>query len=133
MSNIQDQIADMLTRIRNAQAAFKQEVTMPSSKKKVAIAHLLKEEGYISDYQVNSHRSGELVLTILLKYFQGEPVIRSIERVSRPGVKVYKKCQEIPKVMGGLGIAIVSTSKGLLTDHQARKLNLGGEVICYVE
>lgn len=133
MSNIQDPIADMLTRIRNAQIAFKQAVKMPSSKEKVAIAHLLKEEGYVDDYQVDSNHVGKPILTILLKYFEGKPVINAIERVSRPGVRVYKKCKALPKVMGGLGIAIVSTSHGLLTDHQARKMNVGGEIIGCVE
>ncbi|QYJ86344.1 30S ribosomal protein S8 [Shewanella mesophila] len=128
--SMQDPIADMLTRIRNGQAANKVSVSMPSNKLKVAIAQTLKEEGYIADYTV----AGEAkpVLEITLKYFQGQPVVETIQRVSRPGLRIYKGKNELPKVMGGLGVAIVSTSKGLMTDRAARQNGMGGEVICYV-
>lgn len=128
--SMQDPIADMLTRIRNGQAANKVSVSMPSNKLKVAIAQTLKEEGYITDYTV----AGEAkpVLEITLKYFQGQPVVETIQRVSRPGLRIYKGKNELPKVMGGLGVAIVSTSKGLMTDRTARQNGMGGEVICYV-
>ncbi|QYK01573.1 30S ribosomal protein S8 [Shewanella psychrotolerans] len=128
--SMQDPIADMLTRIRNGQAANKVSVSMPSNKLKVAIAQTLKEEGYIADYAV----AGEAkpVLEITLKYFQGQPVVETIQRVSRPGLRIYKGKNELPKVMGGLGVAIVSTSKGLMTDRAARQHGMGGEVICYV-
>ncbi len=128
--SMQDPIADMLTRIRNGQAANKVSVSMPSNKLKVAIAQTLKEEGYITDYTV----AGEAkpVLEITLKYFQGQPVVETIQRVSRPGLRIYKGKNELPKVMGGLGVAIVSTSKGLMTDRAARQQGMGGEVICYV-
>ncbi|WP_127346068.1 30S ribosomal protein S8 [Pseudidiomarina mangrovi] len=128
--SMQDPIADMFTRIRNAQGANKVAVRMPSSKQKVAIAHVLKEEGYIADFSVQGEVKTELEIT--LKYFEGKPVIESIERVSRPGLRIYKKRNELPKVMGGLGVAVVSTSKGLMTDRAARKAGLGGEVIGYV-
>ena len=128
--SMQDPIADMFTRIRNAQGANKVAVRMPSSKQKVAIAHVLKEEGYIADFSVQGEVKAELEIT--LKYFEGKPVIESIERVSRPGLRIYKKRNELPKVMGGLGVAVVSTSKGLMTDRAARKAGLGGEVIGYV-
>jgi small subunit ribosomal protein S8 len=127
---MQDPIADMFTRIRNAQGANKVAVRMPASKQKVAIAQVLKEEGYIADFSVTSDVKAELEVT--LKYFEGKPVIESIERVSRPGLRIYKKRNELPKVMGGLGVAVVSTSKGLMTDRAARKAGLGGEVIGYV-
>ncbi len=128
--SMQDPIADMLTRIRNGQAANKVAVTMPSSKLKIAIANVLKAEGYVADFAV----SGDVkpTLEVTLKYFQGKPVVESIERASRPGLRIYKKKDELPKVMGGLGIAIVSTSKGVMTDRAARNLGLGGEIICYV-
>jgi len=126
-----DPIADMLTRIRNALAAEKVTVDMPSSKQKIAIAELLKNEGYIKDYQANDVE-GKMVLTIDLKYYQGKPVIETLKRVSSPGLRVYKASDELPQVMGGLGIAIVSTSKGLMTDKNARKAGHGGEVVCYV-
>ncbi|OZB05671.1 MAG: 30S ribosomal protein S8 [Idiomarina sp. 34-48-12] len=128
--SMQDPIADMFTRIRNAQGANKVAVRMPASKKKVAIAQVLKEEGYIADFSVSGDVKAELEVT--LKYFEGKPVIESIERVSRPGLRIYKKRNELPKVMGGLGVAVVSTSKGLMTDRAARKAGLGGEVIGYV-
>ncbi|HET8816106.1 30S ribosomal protein S8 [Pseudidiomarina aestuarii] len=128
--SMQDPIADMFTRIRNAQGANKVAVRMPASKQKVAIAQVLKEEGYIADFSVSGDVKAELEVT--LKYFEGSPVIESIERVSRPGLRIYKKRNELPKVMGGLGVAVVSTSKGLMTDRAARKAGLGGEVIGYV-
>lgn len=128
--SMQDPIADMLTRIRNGQAANKVSVKMPSAKLKVAIAKLLKDEGYITDYAVAEEAKPELEIT--LKYFQGNPVVETIQRVSRPGLRIYKGKNELPKVMGGLGVAIVSTSKGLMTDRTARLTGMGGEVICYV-
>ena len=128
--SMQDPIADMLTRIRNGQAANKVSVKMPSAKLKVAIAKLLKEEGYIADYAVADEAKPGLEIT--LKYFQGQPVVETIQRVSRPGLRIYKGKNELPKVMGGLGVAIVSTSKGLMTDRAARLAGMGGEVICYV-
>jgi len=127
---MQDPIADMLTRIRNGQSAGKVSVAMPSSKQKVAIANLLKEEGYIVDYKVSGETKVEL--EIELKYFQGKPVVELIQRVSRPGLRIYKKRGELPKIMNGLGIAVVSTSKGVMTDRAARKAGMGGEIICYV-
>ena len=128
--SMQDPIADMLTRIRNGQSAAKVSVAMPSSKQKVAIAKLLKEEGYIADYKVNGDVKAEL--EVELKYFQGKPVVELIQRVSRPGLRIYKKRGELPKIMNGLGIAVVSTSKGVMTDRAARKAGMGGEIICYV-
>lgn len=128
--SMQDPIADMFTRIRNGQAAQKVAVSMPSSKLKVSIAELLKNEGYIADYKVSGDVKKELEIT--LKYFQGKEVIESIQRVSRPGLRIYKKCDELPKVMGGLGVAIVSTSKGVMADRAARKAGMGGEIIGYV-
>ena len=128
--SMQDSIADMLTRIRNGQAASKVSVAMPSSKQKVAIAQLLKEEGYIADYKVSGDTKAEL--EVELKYFQGKPVVELIQRVSRPGLRIYKKRGELPKIMNGLGIAVVSTSKGVMTDRAARKAGMGGEIICYV-
>ncbi|RLV60692.1 30S ribosomal protein S8 [Parashewanella curva] len=128
--SMQDPIADMLTRIRNGQAANKVSVKMPSAKLKVALAKVLKDEGYITDYAVADEAKPEL--EVELKYFQGKPVVETIQRVSRPGLRIYKGKDELPKVMGGLGIAIVSTSKGLMTDRAARQAGMGGEVICYV-
>jgi small subunit ribosomal protein S8 len=126
-----DPIADMLTRTRNAQRAEKTSVSMPSSKLKIAIAQVLKDEGYIDGFQV--HQSGNKpVLEMALKYYAGRPVIELIERVSRPGLRVYKSCQEIPRVMNGLGVAIVSTPAGVITDRAARSRNVGGEVLCIV-
>ena len=126
-----DPIADMFTRIRNGQSAAKTAVKMPSSKVKVAIANLLKEEGYISDFSVAEGTKPEL--TVELKYFEGKEVIEVIKRVSRPGLRVYKGAQELPKVLAGMGIAIISTSKGLMTDRAARNAGLGGEVLGFVE
>lgn len=128
--SMQDPISDMLTRIRNGQSATKVAVKMPSSKLKVAIAALLKNEGYIVDFAVEGDAKPQLEVT--LKYFEAKPVIEQIQRVSRPGLRVYKNKDNIPSVMGGLGIAVVSTSKGLMTDRAARKAGLGGEILCYV-
>lgn len=128
--SMQDPIADMLTRIRNGQAANKVAISMPSSKLKVAIANVLAEEGYVESVKVLDGVKPELEIT--LKYFQGKPVVESIQRVSRPGLRIYKRKDELPKVMGGLGIAVVSTSKGVMTDRAARNAGLGGEIICYV-
>lgn len=125
-----DPIADMFTRIRNGQSAAKSAVTMPSSKIKVAIANLLKEEGYISDYSVSGDVKPELAVT--LKYFEGKEVIETIKRVSRPGLRVYKGSNELPQVLAGMGVAIVSTSKGLMSDRAARKAGLGGEILGFV-
>ena len=127
-----DPIADMLTRIRNALAADKASVTMPASNLKSAIANVLKDEGYIMDYAV-TERDGKSMLTIELKYYQGRPVIESVKRISRPGLRIFKGKDELPKVMDGLGIAIVSTSAGVMTDRAARKAGHGGEVLCYVQ
>jgi small subunit ribosomal protein S8 len=126
-----DPIADMLTRIRNALAAGKLVVAMPSSKQKVAIANLLKEEGYVNDSSVQDI-DGKPVLEISLKYYEGKPVIDMVKRVSRPGLRVYKGKDELPNVINNLGIAVISTSNGLMTDRAARKAGHGGEVICYV-
>lgn len=127
---MQDTIADMLTRIRNAAQATKETVTMPSSKIKVSIAKVLKDEGYIEDYKIIGDKKPEL--TITLKYYAGKPVIEKIERISRPGLRIYRGCNELPTVMNGLGVAIVSTSHGVITDRKARQLQVGGEVICVV-
>jgi small subunit ribosomal protein S8 len=126
-----DPIADMLTRIRNAQMASKKEVTMPSSKVKVNIAKVLQDEGYITAYNV-ADVEGKSNLTIALKYFEGKPVISEINRVSRPGLRVYKSADELPRVIGGLGVAIISTSQGVISDRQARAAGQGGEVLCAV-
>lgn len=126
-----DPIADMLTRIRNAQMTEKATVTIPSSKVKVGIAEVLKLEGYIRDYQVHENE-GKPQLEIALKYAQGRPVIDMIQRVSRPGLRQYRGRTELPRVRNGLGIAIVSTSSGIMTDAAARKAGHGGEVLCYV-
>ncbi|AIY64357.1 30S ribosomal protein S8 [Pseudoalteromonas piratica] len=128
--SLQDPIADMFTRVRNGQQAKKVSVSMPSSKLKVAVAKLLKEEGYITDYAVAGDVKPEL--SVELKYFEGKAVIESLQRVSRPGLRIYKKRDDLPKVMGGLGIAIVSTSKGLMTDRAARGAGIGGEIIGFV-
>jgi len=126
-----DPIADMLTRIRNAQMAEKLAVTMPSSKIKVSIAKVLKDEGYIDDFAVRDN-AGKAELDIALKYYAGRPVIERIERVSKPGLRVYKGKDSLPRVMNGLGVAIVSTPKGVMTDRKARASNVGGEVLCVV-
>ena len=129
--SMSDPIADLLTRIRNAQSVNKTNVTMPSSKLKVAIARVLKEEGYIEDYAV-AEQGGKPELRIELKYYAGRPVIERIERVSRPGLRIYRGKSEIPTVMNGLGVAIVSTPKGVMTDRKARAAGVGGEVLCFV-
>ena len=129
--SMSDPIADMLTRIRNAQAVEKTTVTMPSSKLKVAIAQVLKDEGYIDAFAVKTD-AGKSELEIGLKYYAGRPVIERIERVSRPGLRVYKGRHDIPQVMNGLGVAIVTTPKGVMTDRKARQAGIGGEVLCYV-
>lgn len=129
--SMSDPIADMLTRIRNAQGVQKTTVAMPSSKVKVAIANVLKDEGYIEDFAV-SEDAGKAELKIGLKYYAGRPVIERLERVSRPGLRIYKGKNDIPNVMNGLGVAIVSTPKGVMTDRKARATGVGGEVICYV-
>jgi small subunit ribosomal protein S8 len=126
-----DPIADMLTRIRNAQMADKVAVTMPSSKIKVSIAKVLKDEGYIDDFAVREN-GGKPELDIALKYYAGRPVIERIERVSKPGLRVYRGTDDLPRVMNGLGVAIVSTPKGVMTDRKARASNVGGEVLCVV-
>ena len=126
-----DPIADMLTRIRNAQMVEKASVTMPSSKLKVSIAEVLKDEGYIGDYVVREN-DGKAKLDIALKYYAGRPVIVRIERVSTPGLRVYKGKDELPRVLNGLGVAIVSTPKGVMSDRKARASNVGGEVLCIV-
>ncbi len=126
-----DPIADMLTRIRNGLSATKREVTMPSSRIKVAISKVLKEEGYITDYSVQDI-DGKPVLTVVLKYFEGRPAIESLRRVSRPGLRQYRGREELPRISGGLGVAIVSTSAGVMTDRAARKAGHGGEVLCAV-
>lgn len=129
--SMSDPIADMLTRIRNGQTVDKTEVVMPSSKLKVAIAQVLKDEGYIDGFSVVNN-NGKAELHVGLKYYAGHPVIERLERVSRPGLRVYKNHQTIPQVMNGLGIAIMSTPKGVMTDRKARAAGIGGEVICYV-
>ncbi|ALP52391.1 30S ribosomal protein S8 [Candidatus Tenderia electrophaga] len=126
-----DPIADMLTRIRNGQAAEKSQVSMPSSKLKASVAEVLKSEGYIADYKVDD-QGGKPVMVVDLKYYQGKPVIATIQRASRPGVRMYKPKDEIPQVEAGLGIAIISTPQGVMTDRAARSAGVGGEVICYV-
>ena len=129
--SMSDPIADMLTRIRNAQAVEKASVVMPSSKLTAAIAKVLKDEGYIDEFAV-TEQGGKSTLTIGLKYYAGRPVIERLQRVSRPGLRVYKGRNEIPQVMNGLGVAIISTPQGLMTDRKARATGVGGEVICYV-
>ncbi len=129
--SMSDPIADLLTRIRNAQAARKESVSVPSSKQKVDIVKVLEAEGYVAGHSVEDN-DGKPVLTIRLKYYQDRPVIETIRRVSRPGLRVYRKKTELPQVQGGLGIAIVSTSRGVMTDRQARAEGHGGEVLCIV-
>lgn len=127
-----DPIADMLTRIRNAQLVGKTTVAMPGSKLKAAIAKVLKDEGYIDNFEVQNIENNKKSLVLILKYYAGSPVIEKIERVSRPGLRIYKSCDEIPRVMNGLGVAIISTPKGVMTDRKAREGKVGGEVLCYV-
>jgi small subunit ribosomal protein S8 len=126
-----DPIADMLTRVRNAQKARKVSVAMPSSTAKVAVAEVLKDEGYITDYSEEAD-GPKKVLTIELKYFEGKAVIEQVKRVSKPGLRIYSSMDRLPKVMGGLGVAIVSTSAGVMSDKQAREKGIGGEVLCIV-
>jgi len=129
--SMQDTLADMFTRIRNGQMAAKPSVTMPSSKMKVSVARVLKEEGYIVDYSVDGDTI-KPILSIDLKYFDGKPVIEKIKRASRPGLRLYKGQDELPRIMGGLGVSIISTSKGVMTDKAAKVAGVGGEVICTV-
>ena len=129
--SMSDPIADMLTRIRNAQASEKTSVVMPSSKLKAAIAKVLKDEGYIEDFRV-AGEPAKPQLEIALKYYAGRPVIEKIERISTPGLRIYRGKEDLPKVMNGLGVAIVSTSKGVMTDRKARASGIGGEVLCVV-
>ncbi|WP_029936121.1 30S ribosomal protein S8 [Thiomicrospira pelophila] len=129
--SMSDPIADMLTRIRNGQLAGHAKVSMPSSKLKASLAQLLTDEGYVSSFDVKN-TDGKSILSVDLKYYQGKPVIELLKRVSRPGLRVYKNKDELPKVIGGLGVAVVSTSKGIMSDRDARKQGVGGEIICYV-
>lgn len=129
--SMSDPIADMLTRIRNAQSVAKSAVTMPSSKLKVAIAQVLKDEGYIDGFAIRPNE-GKPELEVALKYYAGRPVIERIERVSRPGLRVYRGSGAIPQVQNGLGVAIVTTPNGVMTDRKARASGVGGEVLCYV-
>ena len=128
--SMQDPLADMFTRIRNAQMAEKASVTMPSSKMKQSIARVLQDEGFIQDYSVEGE--SKPTLSISLRYFEGKPVIESIQRASRPGLRQYRGKGELPRVAGGLGVAVVSTSKGVMTESAARKAGIGGEIICTV-
>ena len=128
--SMSDPIADMLTRIRNGQSAAKADVAMPASNMKQSIAQVLKDEGYINDFSVSKDAKPEL--TVSLKYFEGRPVIEKIQRMSRPGLRVYKNKDELPKILNGLGVVIVSTSKGMMTDRAARAAGIGGELICSV-
>jgi len=128
--SLQDPIADMLTRVRNAQKASKVNVKMPASKQKSRIAAVLKDEGYIRDFQVSDDKLKQLVIE--LKYYQGKPVIEEVIRISRPGLRIFRSKDELPSINGGLGIAIISTSKGVMTDAKARAAGFGGEVICTV-
>ncbi len=130
--SMQDPIADMLTRIRNGQSARKMSVDMPSSKVKIAIAKVLQEEGYVDDYSV-AGEGAKKTLTVILRYHLGEPVISRLARVSRSGLRIYKGKDDLPKVLGGFGIAVVSTSKGVMTDRATRAAGHGGEILCVVE
>jgi small subunit ribosomal protein S8 len=130
--SLQDPIADMLTRIRNGQARAFREVVMPSSKLKIAIASILKDEGYITDFGVTEDEGNKNSLAIQLKYFEGKPVIELLRRYSRPGLRRYRSKSEIPNIKGGLGVAIVSTPKGVMTDKTAKEQGVGGEVLCVV-
>ncbi len=127
---MQDPVADMLTRIRNGQSANKSVISIPASKLKIEIVNLLKKEGFIRDYKIEGDIKPNLKLE--LKYYQSKPVIEYIKRVSRPGLRIYKKKNALPKVMAGMGVVVVSTSKGIMTDRTARQVGLGGEIICYV-
>jgi small subunit ribosomal protein S8 len=130
--SMNDPISDFLTRLRNGQSARKKTITSPSSKAKEAIAAVLKEEGYIADYSASASQGGKKTLTIALKYYQGKPVIERLERISKPSLRIYKGKGDIPKVLGGLGIAIISTSQGVVSDRKARATGQGGEVLCVV-
>ncbi len=130
--NLTDPIADMLTRIRNAQGMGKANVRIPASRLKLEIARLLKDEGYVADFVETSESEHKRMIDVQLKYYRGKPVIERLERVSRPGLRKFRGVKELPRVMNGLGIAIVSTSKGLMTDGKAREAGLGGEVLCLV-
>ncbi|MDI1345309.1 MAG: 30S ribosomal protein S8 [Pseudolabrys sp.] len=129
---VNDPIGDMITRIRNAQMRAKAKVSMPGSKQRERVAEVLKAEGYIRGYAAVAHANGRSELEIELKYFEGEPVIREIERVSKPGRRVYASVKALPRINNGLGVAIVSTPKGVMADHDAREANVGGEIICTV-
>jgi len=130
--SMSDPIADMLTRIRNAQSSSKATVAMPASKVKESVAKVLLEEGYIGGFEVTGETAATRTLEIKLRYFEGKPVIEMIKRVSRPGLRIYKSKDELPKVLGGLGIAVVSTSRGVMSDKAARLAGEGGEIVCYV-
>ena len=127
-----DPISDMITRIRNAQMRFLNKVNIPSSKFRIKILDVLKKEGYISDYKSSSENNGKNILSVNLKYNNGLPVIKEIKRISKPGRRIYARADSIPKIQNGLGLAIVSTSKGIMTDNDARNQNIGGELICKV-
>ena len=127
-----DPIGDMITRIRNAQMRFLNKVNIPSSKFRIKILDVLKKEGYISDYKSSSENNGKNILSVNLKYNNGLPVIKEIKRISKPGRRIYARADSIPKIQNGLGLAIVSTSKGIMTDNDARNQNIGGELICKV-
>jgi small subunit ribosomal protein S8 len=129
--SMSDPIADMLTRIRNAQATHKPDVAMPATKVKAAIAEVLKTEGYVDDYKIEVV-DGHKQLVVFLKYYKGKPVIENIRRISTPGLRVYRNKNQLPQVLGGMGIAIISTSKGVMSDRAARLLGEGGEILCYV-
>lgn len=131
--SMQDTIADLLTHIRNGQSASKKTVKLPSSKTKVAIVKVLEQEGFVESYNVLEDMPKKPMLEVVLKYFNGKPAIKKIDRVSRPGLRVYRQSSELPKVLGGLGIAVVSTSRGVVSDSEARKIGQGGEILCVVE
>lgn len=130
--SISDPLSDLLTRIRNGQSANKPSVSMPSSKLKLSVCRVLKQEGYIEDFAVKEAENNKAVLDVSLRYYQGKPVIESIQRVSKPGRRVYKGADDLPKVLGGFGVAIISTSRGLMSDKEAREGGHGGEVLCTV-
>ena len=129
---MQDPLADMLTRIRNAQQVKIKEITMPSSSTKVSVAEVLKQEGFIENFEASSNKEGKAILSIVLKYFEGRPVIEEIKRLSRPGLRQYKHKDAIPEIRGGLGVIILSTNKGVMTDRSARQQGVGGELLCSV-
>lgn len=130
--SLQDPISDMFTRIRNAQLVAKETVLIPLSKVKLALASVLKEEGYIADFEETVDKANKPALSVTLKYFGGRPVIKKLTRVSKPSLRVYKSKADLPKVAGGLGISIISTNEGLMTDREARRRSLGGEILCEV-